>query len=115
MLQQDTPDDYTVGTGDTHTVRQFVNDTFSYAGVELEWSGSHDNEKAQVKSVIDQFSNSLKVGDTVVEILPKYYRPTEVDWLQADISKAKRQLNWEPVIGNWMLAALASRIPATFR
>ncbi len=99
MLQQDTPDDYTVGTGDTHTVRQFVNDSFSYAGVELEWQGEGAHESARVKSLDSQFDGVLKTGDTVVQILPKYFRPTEVDWLQADISKAKRQLNWEPKVG----------------
>ncbi len=99
MLQQDSADDYTVGTGDTHTVRQFVIDTFAYAGVELDWKGEGAGEKALVKSVAPQFSSVLKPGDCVVEILPKYFRPTEVDWLQADISKAKRQLNWEPKVG----------------
>ncbi len=99
MLQQDTPDDYTVGTGDTHTVRQFVNDTFNYAGVELEWQGTDENECARIKSFDSQFADTLKTGDVVVQILPKYFRPTEVDWLQADISKAKRQLNWEPRVG----------------
>ncbi len=99
MLQQDKPDDYTVGTGDTHTVRQFVNDSFHYAGVELEWQGEGANERALVKSFNPVFGDHLKTGDTVVQILPKYFRPTEVDWLQADISKAKRQLNWEPKVG----------------
>ncbi|MFN4770109.1 MAG: GDP-mannose 4,6-dehydratase [Candidatus Kapaibacterium sp.] len=99
MLQQDAPDDYTVGTGDTHTVREFVNDTFSYAGIELEWEGAGAREKARVKSVVDRFAHTVKTGSVVVEILPRYFRPTEVDWLQADISKAKNKLQWEPKVG----------------
>jgi GDPmannose 4,6-dehydratase len=99
MLQQDAPDDYTVGTGDTHTVREFVNDTFSYAGIELEWEGTGAREKARVKSVVDRFAHTVKTGSVVVEILPRYFRPTEVDWLQADISKAKNKLQWEPKVG----------------
>jgi GDPmannose 4,6-dehydratase len=99
MLQQDAPDDYTVGTGDTHTVREFVNDTFSYAGIELEWEGAGAREKARVKSVVDRFAHTVKTPSVVVEILPRYFRPTEVDWLQADISKAKNKLQWEPKVG----------------
>lgn len=99
MLQHSKPDDFAVGTGDTHTVRSFVVDAFEYVGVELEWKGEGENEKAVVSSVSEQHSSVLNVGDVVVEILPKYFRPTEVDWLQADISKAKRELNWEPRVG----------------
>lgn len=99
MMQQDTADDYAVGTGDTHTVREFVQDSFAYAGVEIEWCGANEEEKGIVRSVSNQFSDVLHVGDVLIEILPKYFRPTEVDWLQADISKARRQLNWEPRTG----------------
>ncbi|MBL7998009.1 MAG: GDP-mannose 4,6-dehydratase [Candidatus Kapabacteria bacterium] len=99
MLQHDTADDYAVGTGDTHTVREFVTDAFAYAGIDLEWRGSGVEEKGIVRSVADAFSNVVKPGSTVIEILPKYFRPTEVDWLQADISKAIRQLEWQPKVG----------------
>lgn len=99
MLQHDSPDDYAVGTGDTHTVREFVQDAFEYAGVELQWIGEGVEEKGIVRSVSSQFSGVLSEGDCIVEILPKYFRPTEVDWLQADITKARVQLQWEPNVG----------------
>ncbi len=99
MLQHDSPDDYAVGTGDTHTVREFVQDAFEYAGVELQWIGEGVEEKGIVRSVSSQFNGVLSEGDCIVEILPKYFRPTEVDWLQADITKARVQLQWEPSVG----------------
>jgi len=71
MLQQDKPDDYVIGTGESHTVQEFVEEAFSYAG--LDWK-------------------------EYVEIDPKYFRPTEVDHLQADISKARKVLGWEPKV-----------------
>jgi len=98
MLQQDTPDDFAVGTGTAFTVRDFVNTSFSYAGVEIEWQGSGEQEKGIIKSLDSKWDSVLKVGDVVVEIDPKYFRPTEVDFLQADISKAKEKLDWEPKV-----------------
>ena len=96
MLQQDKPDDYVVGTGETHSVREFLEQAFGYAGIEIEWKGIGLNEKARVKSLENSLQGSLKTGDILVEIDPKYFRPTEVDRLQADIRKAKRQLGWQP-------------------
>lgn len=122
MLQQDTPDDYVVGTGESHSVREFVEIAFSYAGIELEWKGSGINEKGIIKSVnrksiteskypISRPSNpdsrystfdsrttipDIREGDVVIEIDPRYFRPTEVEHLQADITKARQQLNWQP-------------------
>lgn len=98
MLQQDTPDDFAVGTGTAFTVRDFVNTSFSYAGVEIEWQGSGEQEKGIIKSLDSKWGSVLKVGDVVVEIDPKYFRPTEVDFLQADISKAKEKLDWVPKV-----------------
>lgn len=96
MLQQEEPDDYVVGTGESHSVKEFVEKAFSYAGVELEWKGQSAEEKGIVRSVDRKWSNVLKPGDIIIEIDPKYFRPTEVEHLQADISKAVKKLGWQP-------------------
>ncbi len=96
MLQQDQPDDYVVGTGESHSVREFVDLAFEYSGVELEWRGEGTDEKGIVKSVDSRWHGTLKPGQVVVEIDPRYFRPTEVEFLQADITKARTKLGWEP-------------------
>ncbi|MFN8367789.1 MAG: GDP-mannose 4,6-dehydratase [Candidatus Kapaibacterium sp.] len=96
MLQQEQADDYVVGTGSAYTVREFINKAFQYAGVEIAWIGEGLSTKGIVASLDKRWENVLTTGDTVVEIDPKYFRPTEVDFLQADISKAKQKLGWEP-------------------
>ncbi len=96
MLQQETPEDYVVGTGESHTVKEFVTKAFEYAGIELEWRGEGTEEKGIIKSVINRWKDVLREGDIVIEIDPKYFRPTEVDHLQADITKARYKLGWEP-------------------
>ncbi|MCS7000202.1 MAG: GDP-mannose 4,6-dehydratase [Bacteroidota bacterium] len=98
MLQQDRPDDYVVGTGETHSVREFVEEAFSYVGIELEWRGERCNQQGIVASVAERWDHVLRPGDVVVQVLPKYFRPTEVDVLQADITKARQQLGWEPQV-----------------
>ncbi len=113
MLQQDRPDDYVVGTGESHTIREFVNLAFSYAGMEIEWHSTGPTEQGIIKSVnrktltvnsksaFDELritNYELRSGSVVVEIDPRYFRPTEVDFLQADITKARRQLGWAPRI-----------------
>ena len=96
MLQQDKPDDYVIGTGESHTVKEFVELAFEYAGVELEWRGEGVDEKGVVKSLSRRWENIIKPGDTIIEIDPRYFRPTEVEFLQADITKARKELGWEP-------------------
>jgi len=96
MLQQAKPDDFVVGTGESHSVREFLEQAFEYVGIEIEWKGRRLGEKARVKSIRKSLEGKLKVGDVLVEIDPKYFRPTEVDGLQADIRKAKKKLGWEP-------------------
>ena len=86
MLQYDTPDDFVIATGETHTVREFTTLAFKEAGIELEWQGEGINEKG-----IDVAS-----GKTVVEVDPKYFRPTEVELLLGDPTKAKTLLGWNP-------------------
>jgi GDPmannose 4,6-dehydratase len=96
MLQQDEPDDYVVGTGESHSVREFTEKSFEYAGIELEWIGQGTQEVGLIRSTEYKWRDFVKPGDIVIKIDRKYFRPTEVEYLQADITKAKKRLNWEP-------------------
>jgi GDPmannose 4,6-dehydratase len=96
MLQQDGPDDYAVGTGESHSVKDFVEKVFDYAGVEIEWRGEGIDRKGVIRSLSSSINPALNVGDVIIEIDPRYFRPTEVDFLQADISKARLKLGWAP-------------------
>ncbi len=86
MLQIDQPQDFVLATNETHTVREFVEEAFKVLGEEIYWQGSGADEKGILKSS----------GKQVVGIDPRYYRPTEVDLLLGDYSKAKSLLGWEP-------------------
>ncbi|NCN10786.1 MAG: GDP-mannose 4,6-dehydratase [Leptospira sp.] len=88
MLQQDTPDDYVVATNETHTVKEFIEESFKIAGYELDWKGQGVDEKG-----LDR-----KTGKVLVEINPKYFRPTEVELLIGNPLKAKEKLGWEPKV-----------------
>ncbi len=96
MLQQDDPDDYVIGTGESHSVRELVEKAFSYTGLEIEWKGEGKEEKGVVRSLSERWIDVFKPGDVIIEIDPRYFRPTEVEHLQADITKAKAKLGWEP-------------------
>lgn len=85
MLQQDEPDDYVLATGEAHSVREFVELAFAEVGRTIEWQGRDENEKG-----VDG-----KTGETLVEIDPQYFRPTEVEILLGDPAKAKAVLGWE--------------------
>jgi GDPmannose 4,6-dehydratase len=98
MLQQDRPEDFVIGTGESHTVREFVEAAFHYAGIEIEWKGKGVDEKGMVRSITGHLAARLRTGMTLIEIDPRYFRPTEVDYLLADASKAKKLLDWEPKI-----------------
>ncbi|HQQ20367.1 MAG TPA: GDP-mannose 4,6-dehydratase, partial [Bacteroidales bacterium] len=80
------PQDFVLATGETHTVREFVEEAFKVLGEEIEWKGTGVNEVGILKSI----------GKEVVAINPRYYRPTEVELLLGDYSKAKKLLGWEP-------------------
>jgi GDPmannose 4,6-dehydratase len=86
MLQQDIAADYVIGTGETHSVREFVEKAFKCVGISIRWEGAG----------IDEVGVNTKTGDVVVRIDSRYFRPTEVDYLQSDPTKAKRLLKWEP-------------------
>ncbi|MDG5814685.1 GDP-mannose 4,6-dehydratase [Chitinispirillales bacterium ANBcel5] len=88
MLQEEEPDDYVVATGETHSVREFVELATKHAGFDLVWEGEGVNEKG-----IDRNTNKV-----IVEIDPRYYRPSEVDLLLGDPTKAKEKLGWTPEV-----------------
>ena len=103
MLQQDNPDDFVIGTGESHAVREFCELAFGEAGMELEWKGSGTEEVGIFAGLRDGSSLPaancpLPVGATVVAIDPRYFRPTEVEFLLADASKARKKLGWEPTV-----------------
>lgn len=86
MLQQKEPDDFVLATNESHTVREFVEEAGKVLGMEVVWKGKGLKEKG-----IDK-----RTGKTIIEIDPKYFRPTEVDELRGDYSKAKKKLGWKP-------------------
>jgi GDPmannose 4,6-dehydratase len=86
MLQADKPDDYVVATNETHTVREFVEETAQNLNMEIVWEGKGISERGIDKNT----------GKVIIEIDPKYFRPAEVDLLIGDYSKAKKILKWEP-------------------
>ena len=98
MLQQNKPGDFVMGTGKSFSVKEFVEKAFTYTGIELEWVGSGIEEIGLVKNTSSLWNGILKPGDIVIEVDPKYFRPTEVEHLQADIAKAQDILCWAPRI-----------------
>ena len=96
MLNQDEPDDYVVGTGTSYSIRDLVERAFGYMGVEIEWRGDGTEEKGIARTVDRAHSSALGTGTAIIEIDPRYFRPTEVAFLQADIGKAREKLSWEP-------------------
>ena len=95
MLQQDEPEDYVIATGITTSVRDFVTLAFREAGIELEFRGKGEKEKGFVAAVLDK-SIPIEEGKEVVAIDTNYYRPTEVDMLVGDPTKAQEKLGWVP-------------------
>jgi len=119
ILQQLEPDDYVLATGETHSVREFCERTFENIGIQLEWVGEGVDEKGIIKSIdkskilsfveklktehpdLNNFElklDHLKPGDIVIEVDPTYFRPTEVDLLLGDPTKAKQKLGWVPEV-----------------
>lgn len=94
ILQADKPEDWVIATGVTTTVRDFVKMSFSYVGVELEFKGKGIDEKAYVKSCNNP-EYQIEIGKEVLSVDPAYFRPTEVDLLIGDPTKAKEKLGWE--------------------
>ena len=88
ILEYTEPLDFVISTGESHSNREFIEEACKYIDVEIEWSGEGENEKG-----IDS-----KTGKVVIEIDPKYFRPSEVDFLQGDSTLAKNLLGWEPKV-----------------
>lgn len=86
MLQKDKPEDYVIATGESHSIKEFVELAFQEVGIEIEWRGEDVNEEGINK----------KTGKILVKVDPSYFRPTEVDLLIGDSSKAKKELGWNP-------------------
>jgi len=85
MLQQENPDDYVVATGEAHSVREFIELAFGYVDITIEWRGTG----------VQEIGINKATGETIVAIDSNYFRPTEVDLLLGDPSKAKKVLKWE--------------------
>lgn len=98
MLQQDQPEDFVIATGVQYSVRQFIHWSAEELGIKLRFLGSGVEEYAVVDAVVGNNAPALKVGDIIVRIDPRYFRPTEVETLLGDPSKAKERLGWEPEI-----------------
>ena len=104
MLQQEKADDFVIGTGESHSVREFCELAFREGGMELEWQGA-DTEEVGIladfnhnATVVGENAVLPGIGATVVAIDPRYFRPTEVESLRADPLKARRELGWEPKV-----------------
>ncbi|SIT81557.1 GDPmannose 4,6-dehydratase [Yoonia rosea] len=98
MLQQDQPEDFVIATGKQHSVRDFIIWSAAELGLTLEFTGAGVDEVATVASITGDMAPALKVGDVIMRIDPRYFRPAEVETLLGDPSKAKQKLGWEPRI-----------------
>jgi GDPmannose 4,6-dehydratase len=103
MLQQDKAEDFVIATGVTTTVRDFIKMSFGELGIEIEFSGKDENERGVIIDIDEEKAvelglnrDALKFGQTVVKVDSKYFRPTEVDLLIGDATKAKEKLGWVP-------------------
>lgn len=96
MLQQGEPDDYVLATGESHSVREFVEIAFGITGYKIEWSGEGVNEKG-----ID-----ANTGKILIEVSPEFYRPADVEFLVGDYSKAERKLGWRPKVNFYELVEI---------
>lgn len=85
-MQQEEAEDFVLVTEETHSVREFCEKAFKHAGIKIAWEGEDVNEKGYNKDT----------GDVIIEIDPRYFRPTEVDLLVGDATKAKEKLGWKP-------------------
>jgi GDPmannose 4,6-dehydratase len=103
MLQQEKPEDFVIATGVTTTVRDFIKMAFNELGVEVEFSGRDEHERGVIIDIDEQRAfelglnlDFLRFGQTVVKVDPRYFRPTEVDLLVGDATKAFEKLGWKP-------------------
>jgi GDPmannose 4,6-dehydratase len=98
MLQQDTPEDFVIATGVQYSVREFIIRSAKELGITLRFEGHAEKEVATIAAISGDKAPALKVGDVIVKVDPRYYRPTEVETLLGDPAKAKQKLGWVPEI-----------------
>jgi GDPmannose 4,6-dehydratase len=98
MLQQDKPEDFVIATGVQFTVREFITRSAKQLGITLKFGGQAESEKGIVISIEGDKAPALSIGDVIVQIDQRYYRPTEVETLLGDPTKAKEKLGWVPEI-----------------
>jgi GDPmannose 4,6-dehydratase len=98
MLQQDAPEDFVIATGVQYSVRQFITWSAAELGLTLEFTGEGTDEVATVAAIEGDKAPALKVGDVILRIDPRYFRPAEVETLLGDPAKAKAKLGWTPEI-----------------
>jgi GDPmannose 4,6-dehydratase len=98
MLQQKNPEDFVIATGKKVSVRDFVILSAKNLGIDIEFEGQGINEKGIVKDIYSKDKLNVKQGDIIVRVDPEYYRPTEVEELLGDASKAKKKLGWQAEI-----------------
>ena len=98
MLQQDKPEDFVIATGVQFSVRTFIDKTSKELGITLAWEGEGINEYGKVAKIEGDKAPAVKVGDILVKIDPRYFRPAEVETLLGDPTKAKEKLGWVPKI-----------------
>ena len=109
MLQLPSPEDFVIATGVQRSVREFVNAVAAEYGIQLDWQGRGKDETARIAKSTNKRFTSLKPGQTVVRVDPHYFRPSEVDSLLGDASKAKAKLGWTPEISFKDLVAEMAR------
>jgi GDPmannose 4,6-dehydratase len=98
MMQQDQPEDFVIATGVQYSVREFITKSAAQLGIELKFEGLGVKERALVTGITGNNAPGLKLGDLIVKVDPHYFRPTEVETLLGDPSKAKQKLGWVPEI-----------------
>jgi GDPmannose 4,6-dehydratase len=98
MLQQDNPEDFVIATGVQYSVRQFIQWSAAELGIELNFKGSGEGEEGVVTKISGDNAPGIKVGDVIVKVDSRYFRPAEVETLLGDPSKAKERLGWTPEI-----------------
>jgi GDPmannose 4,6-dehydratase len=98
MLQQDVPEDFVIATGVQYSVRDFINKSAKRLGISIRFEGEGVNERGLVSAIDSDQAPALKVGDVIVKIDPRYFRPTEVETLLGDPTKAKEKLGWVPEV-----------------
>jgi len=97
MLQHSEPEDFVIATGQQHSVREFVDCAARHLGVDLRWEGEGVHEQGIASTVPE--GSAIRVGQPIVAIDPRYFRPAEVDTLLGDATKARTKLGWHPVVG----------------